>query len=257
MRDNSIGSPGISEWLRHYRPRAVIARLLNTRYAGLPPSFFARPARIVDAGGGPLDALKAKRLFRACWYEGINIEALPTSSREREAYDRYHVLDLDETDLGFLPDRSFDLVVSSHTIEHLKDGVATVRRLCTKVGPGGFLYLEWPSVESVTFPVRGFGVRFDDDGTHRQTYGLDEIRTEVERHGLRIEFARRRRQWLRVILAPVLVTYHSVRFRRLVLYDLWDVTGFCYTLRAARPTETRDTLAPSWTAAPDGTQEGA
>lgn len=237
MGDTSIGRPHIRQLIRHYRPRAVIARLLNTRYSGLPPAFFARSARIIDAGGGPLDALKAKRLFRECWYEGINIDALPTSSRAREAYDRYHVVDLNDTDLGFLPDRSFDLVVSSHTIEHLKDGVATVRRLCTKVGPGGLLYLEWPSLESVTFPIRGRGLRFDDDGTHRQTYGLNEIRAEVERQGLRVEFVRRRRQWLRMILAPVLVAYHSVRLRRLVLYDLWDVTGFCYTLRATRPIE--------------------
>lgn len=237
MGGTSTGRPGIRQLIRHYRPRAAVARLLNTRYAGLPPAFFARSARIVDAGGGPLDALKAKRLFRACWYEGINIDALPPASREMAAYDRYHVVDLDETDLGFLPDRSFDLVVSSHTIEHLKDGVATVRRLCSKVGPGGRLYLEWPSLESVTFPIRGRGLRFDDDGTHRQTYGLHEIREEVESQGLQVEFARRRRQWLRILLAPILVAYHSARLRRLVLYDLWDVTGFCYTLRAARPIE--------------------
>jgi hypothetical protein len=229
-----IGGIRFHELVRYYRPGAVLARKLNSRYGGLPPEFFARSVRIVDAGGGPQDALKAKRLFARCWYEGINIEDLPLS-RASSGYDRYHLIDLDETDLSFLPDGSYDLVVSSHTIEHLKDGPATVARLCAKVGAGGLLYLEWPSIESISVPIRGRGLRFDDDGTHRQTYALDEIRALVESHGLQVEFARPRRQWLRVILAPILVPYHSVRFRRLVLYDLWDITGFCYALRASRP----------------------
>jgi len=238
MSDPSrIGALSIRELVRYYRPRAVLTRQLNTRYWGLPPSFFTSSVRIVDAGGGPQDALKAKRLFGQCWYEGINIEALPESSRASGGYDRYHLVDLDETDLSFLPDRSYDLVVSSHTIEHLKDGQAVVARLCAKVRPGGLLYLEWPSLESITFPIRGRGLRFDDDGTHRHAYGLDQIRALVARQGLHVEFARRRRQWLRMLLAPFLIVYHSVRFQRLVLYDLWDLTGFCYTLRAAQPIE--------------------
>jgi SAM-dependent methyltransferase len=232
-----LGGLGVRGRMRHHRPWAVLTRQLNSRYGGLPPPFFAGSVRIVDAGAGPEDALKAKRLFRECWYEGINIEDLPKSSAERAGYDRYHLVDLDETDLSFLPDRSYDLVVSSHTIEHLKDGAAVVTRLCAKVCPGGLLYLEWPSLESVNFPVRGRGLRFDDDSTHRRTYALDEIRALVTSQGLRVEFARHRRQWFRMLLAPVLVLYHSVRFKRVVLYDLWDLTGFCYTLRANRPME--------------------
>lgn len=234
MSGMSIGGLGVRDLVRHYRPGVVLMRQMNTRYGGLPPAFFARSARIVDAGAGPQDALKAKRLFGHCWYEGINIEDLPATSRERLAYDRYHLVDLDESDLSFLRDRSYDLVVSSHTIEHLKDGATVVTRLCAKVSPGGLLYLEWPSVESVTFPIRGLGLRFDDDRTHRHAYGLEEIRALVESQGLRVEFARRRRQWLRMILALILVAYHSFRLRRIVLFDLWDITGFCYVLRASR-----------------------
>jgi SAM-dependent methyltransferase len=183
-----------------------------------------------------MDARKAKRLFAQCWYEGVNIAELPPDS-PGHGYDRYHLVDLDATDLAFLPDRSYDLVVSSHTIEHLKDGLGVVARLCTKVKAGGRLYLEWPSVESTSFPVRGLGLRFDDDPTHRQTYALDEVCRLVEGQGLRIERAGVRRQWLRVLLAPILIPYHSVRARRPVLYDLWDVTGFANSLCAIRPTK--------------------
>jgi SAM-dependent methyltransferase len=228
---------GLQFWhlAHYYRPRTMVLRKLNTRYDGLPMQFFRRRLRILDAGGGPSDALKAKSMLDDCWYEGINIEELPPASKQRRAYDRYHLVDLDKSDLAFLPDWSFDLVASSHTIEHLEDGLRVVALLCDKVKPGGFLYLEWPSVESVTFPIRGRGLRFDDDVTHRSTYGLAEMAALVTGQGLRIEFARRRRQWLRILLGPFLIAYHSFRFRRVVLYDLWDVTGFCYALRAIRP----------------------
>jgi SAM-dependent methyltransferase len=227
---------GLRGLVRYLRPDAFVIRALNSRYARLSPAFFARSVRVVDAGGGPMDARKAKRLFPHCWYEGINIARLPSPDPAGHGYDRYHLLDLDSTDLAFLPDRSYDLVVSSHTIEHLKDGLGVVARLCAKVRPGGGLYLEWPSIESTTFPVRGLGLRFDDDPTHRQTYALADVRLLVEREGLRIERAGTRRQWLRILLAPILVPFHSLRVRQPVLYDLWDVTGFATSLYAIRPT---------------------
>jgi SAM-dependent methyltransferase len=233
----SIHRVGLREIVRYLAPDAFLTRALNARYRGVPARFFTSPVRVVDAGGGPTDARKAKRLFAQCWYEGINIADLPAPGPHAHGYDRYHLLDLDATDLAFLPDRSFDLVVSSHTIEHLKDGLAVVERLCAKVKPGGRLYLEWPSVESTTCPVRGLGLRFDDDPSHRQTYALDDVRRIVERQGLRVERAGPRRQWLRVLLAPFLVPYHSIRLGRPVLYDLWDVTGFANSLHAIRPND--------------------
>jgi SAM-dependent methyltransferase len=237
MKQTSIRERAVGVVLRHLQPAAIVARQLNSRYAGLPLSFFARPVRVVDAGAGPQDALKAKRLFAECWYEGVNIAELPNSTGELASYDRYYLVDLDASDLSFLPDRSYDLVVSSHTIEHLERGLAVVGRLCEKVRPGGFLYLEWPSVESEGFPIRGLGLRFDDDPSHRQTYALAEVRGLVESQGLRVQFARRRRQWLRILLSPTLVVYHTLRAGKPVLYDLWDVTGFAYSLRARRPLE--------------------
>lgn len=217
------------------RPRAALTRLLNPRYASLPPAFFRYPVRILDAGCGAKDALMARSLFEECWFEGINIAELPPDSAERRAFHRYHLADLDHSDLSFVPDDAFDYVICSHTIEHLDDGIAVVARLCTKVRPGGKLYLEWPSVESQTFPIRGFGLNFYDDGTHKQTYSLEAISTVVEENGLQIEFAGRRHQVARMLLAPVLAAYHALRERHVTLSDFWDITGFCYVVRAMRP----------------------
>ena len=212
-----------------------MTRFLNPRYAGLPAAFFRRSVRILDAGCGPKDALIARRLFARCWFEGINIVDLPAGSPERRAFDRYHLVDLDHTDLCFAADAAFDYVICSHTIEHLADGLALVPRLCAKVRPGGRLYVEWPSVASQTFPLRGFGLNFFDDGTHKQTFPVEAVAAAIREHGLEIEYAGPRRQIARMLLSPALAVYHALRARRVVLYDFWDVTGACSVVRATRP----------------------
>jgi SAM-dependent methyltransferase len=217
------------------RPGTALLRLLNPRYASLPAAFLRQPARILDAGCGPREALIARRLFLGCWFEGIDIADLPPGSPEQRAFDRYHQVDLDQTDLSFVPDAGFDYVICSHTIEHLEDGIALVARLCAKVRPGGRLYLEWPSVESQAFPLRGFGLNFFDDGTHKQTFSLETVAAVVEENGLVIRYAGRRRQAVRMLLAPVLAACHSLRRRRLTLYDFWDILGSCYVVRAMKP----------------------
>lgn len=228
---------------RGFRPGVLLTRLLNPRYAWLPSTFFQHPVRIVDAGVGPKDAINARRVFTTCWFEGINIADLPAGSPERRAFDRYHLVDLNQSDLSFVPDGGFDYVICSHTIEHLDDGIALVGRLCTKLRPGGRLYLEWPSVESQGFPLRGFGLNFFDNPMHKQTFSVEAVASVVRENGLEIGYAGRRRVVARMVLAPVLVAYHALRARRLALYDLWDILGSCYAVHARKPQPCGDSVA--------------
>jgi len=210
-------------------------RALHPRYAALPRQWFRRPIRVLDAGAGPADGVLARTfLAPGSRFEGINIVSLAEGSPERAAFDVYAVADLDESDLAFAPDGGYDYVVCSHTIEHLRDGLALVSRLAAKVAPGGRLYLEWPAPASERFPVRGLGLHFRDDASHIRTYTLAEVVAAVQRAGLEVEYAGPRRHWLRIALAPVLAAYHALRRRELKLYDLWDITGFALVVRARR-----------------------
>lgn len=209
----------------------TLTRRLNPRYAYLPPPGDA-PFRILDIGAGPEDGRIAKALFPAGHFEAVNIA--PLDAEQRDAFDVYHQRDLNNDDLSFLPESGFDYVISSHTIEHLEDGPRTVAQMCRKVRPGGRIYLEWPSVESETFPIKGFGLNFYDDGTHIRTFPRADIAAVLTAEGFDIEYSGFRRMWLRILIAPLLVIRRSLQLRRLVLYDLWDMTGFCYVIRATR-----------------------
>ncbi len=210
-----------------------LRRILHPRYADLPAEWFRRPLRVLDAGAGPVDGLLARAfLAPGSRFEGVNIVPLAEGSSERAAFDVYTVADLDESDLSFAPDGAYDYVICSHTIEHLRDGLALVPLLARKVAPGGLLYLEWPAPSSERFPVRGLGLHFRDDPTHVRPYALAEVLAALESSGLAVEYAGPRRHALRIALAPALTLYHALRRRQVKLYDLWDVTGFALVVRA-------------------------
>lgn len=214
--------------------RSFLTRRLNPRYAYLPISALPAhaPFRILDIGAGPEDGRIARTLFPGCHFEAVNIAPLDTS--QRDAFDAFHQVDLNGSDLSFLPEGGFDYVISSHTIEHLEDGPRTVAQMCRKVRPGGQIYLEWPSVKSETFPIKGVGLNFYDDGTHLRTFPRAEIEAVLQAEGFDIDYSGYRRMWLRMLIAPLLIIRRSLKLRRLVLYDAWDITGFCYVIRAAR-----------------------
>lgn len=212
--------------------RRFLIRHLNPRYAYLPEPAADAPIRILDIGAGPEDGRIAKTLFPAGHFEAINLRSL--GADQRDAFDVYHLRDLNKDDLSFLADDGFDYVISSHTIEHLDDGLRTVGQMCAKVRPGGRIYLEWPSVESKTFPIKGFGLNFYDDDTHLRTFRREEIAAVLTANGFDIDYSGYRRIWLRMLISPLLVIRRSLKHRRLVLYDLWDLTGFCYVIRAVR-----------------------
>lgn len=211
---------------------AWLRRRLNPRYAWLPGDFFGKAVRILDAGAGKDDARIAKALFADCRFEGYNIADI--GDARASGFDVYHRTDLNRSDLAGSPDGAYDYVVSSHTLEHLEDGRRLVARLCDKVKPGGYLYLEWPSEKSRHFPLRGFGLNFFDDPTHVRTFAPEEIAGIARAQGFDIDHAGYRRMWLRILLSPALIVVHSLRSRRLVLYDWWDLTGFCCVVRARR-----------------------
>ncbi len=216
----------------HQSFAACVIRQLNPRYSRLPRAAFDKQVRILDVGAGPGDAKLAKRLYRGCHFEAFNIA--PLDPDQMKTFDAYYVADLNAGDLSRAPDNSFDYVISSHTIEHLNDGRIIVEQLCDKVRSGGQLYLEWPSVESMTFPIRGVGLNFFDDPTHVRTFAIDEISNILTSRGFLIDHAGVRRIWLRSLFSPILIVLHSIQNRRIVLFDLWDLTRFCYVLMGTK-----------------------
>lgn len=91
---------------------------------------------------------------------------------------------------------TFDAVICAHFIEHIADPASFVDWAAAKLNPGGRIYLEWPSPNSLDLPSRTelekAGVplvisRFDDDHTHRDLPDRDAIIAAFLAKGFLIE----------------------------------------------------------------------
>lgn len=98
------------------------------------------PGRVLDVGcaaGNLLD-----RLARHGW-ETFGVE--PTTEYARFAGERHRV------ESGFwrpelFPGVSFDLIVSTHVIEHVEDPIEMIRSFARRLAPGGRILLETPNL---------------------------------------------------------------------------------------------------------------
>ena len=138
---------------------------LATLYSELP-----RNAHVLDVGCfGFGQVAKAKELNRSdLRHAGVDYcepQSFPAGFDFRKA-------DLNREPIPF-PDDTFDLVVASHIIEHLDDGVVFFGECLRVLKPGGLLYVEAPSERSLWLPSMPyqrdsfFSLSFFDDPTHR------------------------------------------------------------------------------------------
>jgi len=101
---------------------------------------------IVDIGGGDASRLFELRKFvrnkTACI--GFDFRR-SVSIVERAKTARIDLIEGNiETDLHMLKDSAHDLIIMSQILEHLRDPVLALKRLHTKLAPGGFLWLDTP-----------------------------------------------------------------------------------------------------------------
>jgi SAM-dependent methyltransferase len=109
-------------------------------------------------------------------------------------YDRWWTGNLDIGHPNF-ENQKFDAFLASHFIEHLASLPKLIAYLAQVSEPGARLYFEWPAPHTINLPsakviaVHGFHIQtlnFYDDGSHIQTYSLDEVTMALEREGFTV-----------------------------------------------------------------------
>src|SRR6516162_4366391 len=121
---------------------------------------------ILDVGCGNQSVLLTKKWYPRCCYFGLDLSCDFFSSEELSHMEKLFIADLDSNDLSELPDAHFDVIVMSHVIEHVRDGLSAVERLTKKLAPRGRIYIEFPSVRSLGLPSAHRTLQFCDDPTH-------------------------------------------------------------------------------------------
>ncbi|MDG7044433.1 MAG: methyltransferase domain-containing protein [Nitrososphaerota archaeon] len=193
------------------------------------------PLRILDIGCGNHSPLKFHIHFtkRQMWYTCIDKEKYNIDSRDK--IDKLFLIDLELTNILELINEKFDVIYFSHVIEHLNNGFEVLEQLRMLQNSGGILYVETPSIKSLNLPKRkNSTLNFYDDPTHKRVYPLHEIISLLERNNYRIIKYGYRRDYRRIMIAPLGIFISIVRDGEINGSLLWDLTGFAnYVLAMA------------------------
>jgi SAM-dependent methyltransferase len=198
-----------------------------TRYSFLLKEFKNGPFRLLDVGAGNNSATKTKAVFPNCEYYGVDrTKDYNYDETDFSLMKEFYELDLNELQFNVIPDNFFDVIVMSHIIEHLMNGEQVIESLILKLKKGGFFYLEYPGFRSTKLPSMKGCLNFFDDPTHVRLYNLKEIYNIFLISGLIPLKGGTRRNWLRIILLPLLIPMRLIKHRHLLGSDFWDLFGF-------------------------------
>ena len=122
-----------------YKARRIRDRLMVRGYLkGLPDS-----AKILDVGCGDGALVRSMRLFGPARFElaACDINSAFVDNLRGLAIDTYpgDFLELD------LPRAHYDMILCSHTLEHVPDPTAFVKRMAELLAPGGQIVIQVPS----------------------------------------------------------------------------------------------------------------
>jgi len=146
--------------------------------------------KLLDVGCGNVTPFKIKSKFPDIFYTGIDI---CDYNQQMSNLDEYIITTPDEfADTIMNMSAEFDMVISSHNLEHCNDREKTLLAMVKVLKVGGYLYLAFPSENSVNFPNRKGCLNYYDDPTHKDLPpNFDEIIKTLEANNLKIIFAKK------------------------------------------------------------------
>lgn len=183
--------------------------------------------RILDIGCGNGSPTVTKRWFPGCHYAGADIQRYKLSNADVAAMDAFYPLNADGS--GY--DASYDFVILNHVVEHIREPAPVVATLCAKLKPGGFMWIAFPSLRSLSLPHSvDETLQFCDDPTHVYLPDVREIANVLLANGVAVLHAGRSREGFSTAIAD------AVKFcKRCVMRvftgkfsgrGMWYVLGF-------------------------------
>lgn len=183
---------------------------------------------VLDVGAGNHSARKMKRVYPQCIYHGLDqVSDYNNDDADMREMDRFFQIDLGYVDsLAEIPDNFYDVIVVAHVIEHLRNGLEVIAALLPKLKVGGRIYVEFPSVRSLSLPSMKGCLNFSDDSTHVRVYEVRELANVMLDRGCRVIRGGRRRDWSKILLLPFFLVRSAMHRDGIQASVFWDLLGF-------------------------------
>jgi 2-polyprenyl-3-methyl-5-hydroxy-6-metoxy-1,4-benzoquinol methylase len=187
--------------------------------------------RILDFGCGNHSPSITKRWFPGCHYTGADIQRENLNEADDAALDQFFLLSADGSGYEAIPDSAFDFVILNHVLEHIRDPRPILTALCAKLKPGGYLWIAFPSVRSLSLPSScDETLQFCDDPTHVYVPAVREVANILLANGVNILHAGPSREGFLTTLGDIFKLLKRM-FRKMVTgrfsgRGMWYLLGF-------------------------------
>jgi SAM-dependent methyltransferase len=221
------------------------ATILGLRDRPLNPVLVSLPtgANVVDIGCTGFDLVQRARWMGRSDLIHSGVDYMPLSAPV--GFD-FRKVDLDREAVPF-PDDSFDLVVASHIIEHLRDPTKFCAELVRIAKPGGLVYIEAPSERSLWLPGMPFehdkfcSLSFYDDPTHQlrpwSPQAFHRIFCYLQCYPIRSGY---HYSWIIRFLLPLMLPGALLlRNARLLEFTIWRAIGWASYAVIKKPTSVK------------------
>ena len=162
-------------------------------------------------------------------FYGIDI----MSPQEIDPLIQYQKINLDKDNLPF-PDNTFDAIIFTHVIEHLRNPLTICSEIHRVLKPGGRIYIETPNWTTMFAPSfgmwreQGHPFNFFDDPTHIKPWSKQGLFGFLGECRLRVERVSTIRVWIRIPLDLVKMALGLLTGNReKVVNGFWNMYGWC------------------------------
>jgi len=199
---------------------------LTPKYLRINNCFGQNPFILLDIGAGNHSCSKYKNAFPNCEYHGVDLDKnYNNDENDFSLMKAFYEMDLTLLDFSSIPNNYFDFIMMAHIIEHLHNGDKVIEGLIPKLKSGGYIYIEYPGIQSTKLPSMNGSLNFYDDDTHIRVYSIPEI-TKVLGNQFEILSSGTRRNLAFLIAMPFKILLNAIKFKKPSGNTFWDLLGF-------------------------------
>lgn len=189
---------------------------------------------MLDVGCGNHSASMIKKYFPECSYYGLDKDNYNNDDYDFKLMVKFYRIDLESENLTEIPDNFFDVIIINHVLEHIINGIEVVENLTKKIKTGGRIYIETPSVNSLSLPSQPGTLNFCDDETHKKLYNIIDIANVLIKNNFRIIKAGTRRDKIGILFSPYFILKKIIKREGFSGFSIWDITGFAWFIYAEK-----------------------
>lgn len=185
--------------------------------------------RILDIGCGNNSPSTTKRWFPGCHYSGADIQEYNINSNDLASIDTFYPLGIDGSGYSAIPESSYDFIILHHVVEHMPEPAPILAAICSKLKPGGLIWIAFPSLRSLSLPSAEGTLQFCDDPTHVYIPGIREVSNVLLSNGVKVLHAGRSRDFVRSLIGAAILPWAFLRRAitgKLSSKGLWYILGF-------------------------------